>query len=451
MKGFRIFEELRYIIEVLIAEHMLFLWSPVKKKKGFCYLLPIQIALFIGLSLTFFPFAQGVEFLNRNYPMVLFGPFDWTWQRLYQLWYMALFALTILSLKLLYDASWSCILSRSVLAWCIQHIEYCLCNELIGIGFWNGKREQYLVVYILISVFSCALLYFIFYRLIRKYIRIPKIDDYPSRYAVFAYIIVLLVLTMFSFFCQGVFYWDHDGTYRYNAIVFDALICIMFIIMHVLTMRLSKISTEKKQSEIIFAERERQFLQNKQSIDIINHKVHDLKYQIAALKDLDSEEQAKAFQDVYRSISIYDSTFHTGNEIIDTILTQKKLLCEKSGIVLTAVIDGKLLSFMDRLDLLVLFGNLLDNAIEAVEKLSDNKIVSITLVQERGMVSLQTNNYYDGIIKMSDQTIVTSKNDANYHGYGLSSIREIVSRYHGNTLIRTDDHIFTVGILLPKS
>lgn len=354
MEGYRIFEELRYIIEVLIAEHMFFLWSPIEKKKGFSYLLPIQIALFIGLSFVFFPFSEGIEFLNQNYPIALFGPFDWDWNKLYQLWYMVLFALTILSLKLLYDASWSCILSRSVLAWCIQHLEYCLCNELIGIGFWNDKRGQYLAAYILISVVSCALLYFLFYRLIRKYIRFPKIDDYRSKFAIFAYVIFLIVLTSFSFFCQNVFYWDHDGTFRYNAIVFDVLICIMFIIMHVLTMKLSKTSMEKKQSEIIFAERERQFLQNKQSIDIINHKVHDLKYQIAALKDLDSKEQVKAFWNVYQSISIYDSTFHIGNEIIDTILTQKNLLCERSGIVLTAVIDGKLLSFMDRLDLLVI-------------------------------------------------------------------------------------------------
>lgn len=400
MKGYQIFEELRFIIEVLVAEHMLFLWTPVKKKKGFAYLFPTLILGFVAFSFVYFPLYQGITFLNSNYPISSINPFFWNWNRLYEKWYMVLFALTVVSLKLLYDASWTCILSRASLAWCIQHIEYCLCNELIGIGMWNAKRDQYLLIYIILSIVSCALVYFLFYRIIRKYIKLPGIDDYRSRFAVFAYVILLTVLISFTFFCQGVFYWDQTGTYNYKAVIYDGLICIVFIIMQILIMRNSKIDREKKQSEIIFAERERQFIQNKQSIDIINRKVHDLKYQIRSLKNMDSKAQSKAFDNVYQSISIYDSTYHTGNEIIDTILTEKKLLCEKAGIRLSAIIDGSQISFMDRLDILVLFGNLIDNAIEAVENLNDRKVISINLSEEKGMVSIQTNNYYDGVIQM---------------------------------------------------
>ena len=58
----------------------------------------------------------------------------------------------------------------------------------------------------------------------------------------------------------------------------------------------------------------------------------------------------------------------TGNEILDTILTEKSLICENSGIHINCVADGSLLAFMNPVDLYTLFGNALDNAIEAGEK-----------------------------------------------------------------------------------
>lgn len=450
MKGYQVFEELRFIIEVLIAEHILFLWAPIQKKKGFKWKFPLSIAIFIGMSFLYFPIANGVNYLNLNFPIISTDSLSWQWNKFFGYWYMFLFALTVISLKLLYKASWATVLSRSLLGWCIQHFEYCFCNEMIGIGFWNNKREQLLLPYILLSIFTCFAYYFIFYKLLKKYIKFPKIDDFKSKYAVFAYIILLIVLISFTFFCQSVFYWTMDGRFNYKAVMYDGLICIVFIIMQTLVMRINKANIEKKEAEMLFAEREKQFLQNKQSIDIINHKVHDLKHQMSALMTMSKEEQSKAFHDVYEGIRIYDSTFHTGNEVIDTILTEKKLLCEKYGITLTAIINGKLLSFMDKMDILVLFGNLLDNAIEAVEKLTDKKTISITLSEVQGMVSIQSNNYYEGSIQMVDKTIMTSKKDKEYHGYGLKSIKEIVNRYNGRMLIKTDNQIFIVQIILPK-
>lgn len=448
--GYEIFEELRFILEVLIAEHLLFLWTPIKKKDGFKWKFPLSIAIFIGMSFLYFPIKMGVTRLENLFPIEITTPDTWRWSRLYKYWYELLFALSVISLRHLYDASWSCILSRSLIAWCMQHFEYCLCNEMVGIGSWKNNRDEMIVPYVLLSVFTCFVFYLIFYQILKKYIKFPKIDDFQSKYAIFAYVVLLLVLISFTFFCQSVFYWTFDGIYNYQAVAFDGIICIVFIIVQILIMRINKANIEKRESEMLFAEREKQFIQNKKSIDIINRKVHDLKHQMNALMTMTSEEQSKAFKEVYENIRIYDSTFHTGNEIIDTILTEKKLLCEKSGITLTAIINGNLLSFMDKMDILVLFGNLLDNAIEATEKLTEKKTISVTLSEEQGMVSIQTNNYYQGTIQRSGKTILTSKENKNYHGYGLKSIQEIVSRYGGRMVITTENQIFIVQIILPK-
>ena len=80
-------------------------------------------------------------------------------------------------------------------------------------------------------------------------------------------------------------------------------------------------------------------------------------------------------------IDIYDSMLKTGNEALDVIFAEKSLLCRKNDIKLNCIIDGAKLSFMETADIYVLFGNLMDNAMEAVEKLSDvdKRIVSVNV------------------------------------------------------------------------
>ena len=81
-------------------------------------------------------------------------------------------------------------------------------------------------------------------------------------------------------------------------------------------------------------------------------------------------------------ISIYDSMLKTGNEALDVIFAEKSLVCRKNDIKLNCMIDGAKLSFMENTDIYALFGNLMDNAIEAIEKLKDNDNLKKALKHE---------------------------------------------------------------------
>ena len=73
-------------------------------------------------------------------------------------------------------------------------------------------------------------------------------------------------------------------------------------------------------------------------------------------------------------MQIYSAIVRTGNEISGYHFEQKKsLICENSGIHINCVADGSLLAFMNPVDLYTLFGNALDNAIEAVRKLESKE------------------------------------------------------------------------------
>ena len=153
-------------------------------------------------------------------------------------------------------------------------------------------------------------------------------------------------------------------------------------------------------------------------------------------------------------MDFYDSAVRTGNEALDTILTEKRLTCANEGITLSCVADGAALGFMRDADIYSLFGNALDNAIEAARKLEAPSLRSISLVvrQAAGVASIHVENRYasEPLIGQ-DGSIVSSKGDEANHGFGLRSMRLTVESYGGTlaTLLDRRGRIFHINAMIP--
>lgn len=104
-----------------------------------------------------------------------------------------------------------------------------------------------------------------------------------------------------------------------------------------------------------------------------------MKHQIEALIQTESHsERRKSFiEDVQDMIQVYDSNVHTGTKHWIRFLWEKGLYCKVHHIDWTCVADGKLLEFMDVVDLFTIMGNALDNAVESVEKRGKDEFKSI--------------------------------------------------------------------------
>ena len=114
------------------------------------------------------------------------------------------------------------------------------------------------------------------------------------------------------------------------------------------------------------------YQRSQESIDMVNRKYHDLKHQIAAPPaEPDAAKRSAYLDGMEEEIRDYEAQNKTGNSVLDTVLTGKSLYCARHGIELTCVADGRRLGFMEDADIYALFGNILDNAIEAVEQLED--------------------------------------------------------------------------------
>jgi thiamine pyrophosphokinase len=193
--------------------------------------------------------------------------------------------------------------------------------------------------------------------------------------------------------------------------------------------------------------------QSKEVIEIINRKYHDIKQQIAVIRAEDnSEKRMEYLSAMENEIKVYETQNKTGNKVLDTVLMSKSLFCNKYGINLTCVADGALLGFMDVMDICVIFGNALDNAIESVMKLevSEKRLIQLVLYSRNNFIMILFENYNESEIRLEDEFPVTIKDNREYHGFGLKSIRYTVEKYRGTLTIHTEDSWFKLRILIPK-
>ena len=155
--------------------------------------------------------------------------------------------------------------------------------------------------------------------------------------------------------------------------------------------------------------------------------------------------------DIAREVNVYDSSVTTGSTPLDIILSEKGLLCQQRGITLSSVADGGAVSLMSPSDIYALFGNLIDNAIEAVEREEDPERRCIFVVVRRaiGHVSIHVENYCSTPVTFVDGLPQTTKDDQTNHGYGTKSIRLITSKYGGAVTMGQVDGVFHANILMP--
>lgn len=195
-----------------------------------------------------------------------------------------------------------------------------------------------------------------------------------------------------------------------------------------------------------------QYRLSKESIDLVNRKYHDLKHQIAALREeYDPDRRSEWLDEMEKDIRLYEAQNKTGNHILDTVLTGKSLLCQEHDITLTCVADGSSLSFMKTMDICAIFGNALDNAIEGTMQVADpeQRLIHMTVSIQKGFLLINLENYFGGTLHFEDGLPQTTKKDHAYHGFGVKSIRTTVESYSGSVTMSTSSGWFELKILIP--
>lgn len=310
------------------------------------------------------------------------------------------------------------------------------------------------------SLFSFLAIYFIvyvlFFTLFGKKLGAERKLELKNPYM---FIAVLLALFLDIGVNAAVVYNETESNFL-NATVFfintlilyvyNVLCCVFTLYMQLGMIAQDRLKTDLRIMKHLWEQDKDQYRISKENIELINLKCHDLKHQIRQI--LEGGVDAKAVKEVENVISIYGSIINTGNETIDVIFTEKSLVCQKNNIVLNCMADGKIMSFMDTSDVYILFGNLMDNAIEAVQKLADveRRVIFINIHAENSMLIANISNFYDGEITLgADGLPATTKRERDFHGMGAKSADLIVRKYGGNLEFTADDGMFAANMIIP--
>ncbi len=142
-------------------------------------------------------------------------------------------------------------------------------------------------------------------------------------------------------------------------------------------------------------------------------------------------------------------TFCTGNTIADAILNGKYRDAKAAGIDIsmrTETLNGVI---MKKEDITVLFSNLLNNAMEAAGKCTGSKEMHVEVKMSEGRMSVMVANTHSNVITETGGTFFTTKTeDVAEHGYGLSNIKEIVTRYNGECHIAYTENEFHIQVII---
>ncbi len=176
---------------------------------------------------------------------------------------------------------------------------------------------------------------------------------------------------------------------------------------------------------------------------------HDMKNHLLLLQSQagNGREVQNYIQELKEQIQEYENYQHTGNEFFDIIIRDKAKAAQEKKIDFSAVVSFENGGFIEPLDISTIFGNALDNAIEASEKLpEDKRLITVRANRIRNMMVVIVENN-----TLPHQSIPegTTKSDSFAHGFGLHNIQKSVERYSGQCSIKAENEMFTLKILIP--
>ncbi len=175
---------------------------------------------------------------------------------------------------------------------------------------------------------------------------------------------------------------------------------------------------------------------------------HDLKNHLLVLESGQTTEAARQMAQTLRSqIADYEDYVHTGNEFLDIILRNKAANAREKQIDFSAMVDFNGIDFMEPFDISTIFGNALDNAIEASEKLPEElRLITVRAERIRDMLIITVENH-----TMPDVSPVegTTKKDRFIHGFGIPNIKNAVEKYGGQCSFRQENGTYRLKIIIP--
>ena len=302
----------------------------------------------------------------------------------------------------------------------------------------------------LVAIFLCS---FIYYHTESKKEHIGQTLDYKWYLAFLVYPIVTGVILVQNYYLilnnqQSIYLIWFIGS-SVLMILSNLIIFQILDEMH----RLEKVKLQAELSEQQLLVQEKHYAEMVQKNSTIKKYIHDTKNLLLILQSYiqqgKNQDAIEYLESMLNSIQ-NDVIEYTGNLMLDTVLSAKiKDAQQKQITIIPAVaLYGDI--NVRTIDLALLLGNALDNAIEATSSVDDlqRKKILLSVKMQRDILQIMVKNPVSHFVQIEHQCIVTSKKESEIHGLGIPNMKAIVQKYSGTFDIRCSETTFTLNIIL---
>lgn len=267
----------------------------------------------------------------------------------------------------------------------------------------------------------------------------------PSHLNIKTWLIIdMLILASFVAIFTIIYFMPEDTTIVYpicGAAVFSSFGC-MYLAAYIYdsmqtAYRVQQMETQRDYYKERISEEER-----------VRAIYHDLKNHLLVMESRQNTEETRQMAQTLRSqIEDYEDYVHTGNDFLDIILKDKAAKAREKQIDFSAMVDFNGIDFIEPLDVSTIFGNAIDNAIEASEKLpEERRLVTVRAERVRDMLLIAVeNNILPGIQAPQG----TTKKDRFAHGFGIPNIKKAAEKYGGQCSFQQEERTYRLKILIP--
>ena len=185
---------------------------------------------------------------------------------------------------------------------------------------------------------------------------------------------------------------------------------------------------------------------------------HEMKNHLTNIKGLvrngNYEDIEQYIEQMDESMNVFEITIKTGNTVTDVIVNDKQKAAEKQGIRFQSEFSYPKSDGYNAYDIGVIINNLLQNALEACENMTEGKkYIYLSGRQKKKFYLINVKNSFEGEVTFDTKTnlpLSTKGKDISLHGIGLSNVKREVDKYMGDVDIRAKKNEFSVTVLLQE-
>lgn len=240
-----------------------------------------------------------------------------------------------------------------------------------------------------------------------------------------------------------------ESVFPYILTIINIILIFIFI---------NSIKSEKEKAKMQFVNEKldmqyKYYLMVKESQEKMKQVYHDMNNHMKNIKYLKdgNKDVDKYINNIENEVQSSKNIYNSENVLLDIILHEKSKDCIKNNINFSVGVDFSKCEFIERIDISSIFSNLIDNGIEACNKIDNDmeKYITIKSTFIKGYFVVRCENSKINKVLFKDNKIFTSKKDKFLHGIGLESIKSSIKKYNGELKVKDSEYSFLVSIYIP--